>query len=495
MLKILVALSAFFSLLIASGDALGNFDKNFSASSQLQKKELYEDVRQAYMRAILSGDEETQKRALERLISGAGALKIDASDYVSDLNELNGAKAAPAQPVKQKQEKQTAGKQLFLLSATKKNQTLVLKFNGQLSAEKLKTFALHQKGVYRNVLDIKGSVNGKNLTYKNFITDEIRIVQYDPTTIRVTFNDKTQKLINAKIIGDSLVVGLQNFIADEALPQPLQKAPRQTDANAQNQENPKPDASNPKNAGDAKDKGKQNAPNLGSSPRYAATKKTVVIDPGHGGTDPGAVNGTLQEKTAVLAVAKKLGALLSAKGYNVFYTRSDDVFINLRDRTKFANDKMADLFVSIHANAAPNAAKAKSMHGIETFFLSPARSERSKNAAALENKSDIEEMNYFSQQTFLNFLNREKIIASNKLGIDIHRELLTSVRKLHNVSDGGVREAPFWVLVGALMPAVLIEIGYITHPSEGANLFNDAYQSALANGIANGIDGYFSKNR
>ena len=167
----------------------------------------------------------------------------------------------------------------------------------------------------------------------------------------------------------------------------------------------------------------------------------------------------------------------------------------MRDRTKFANDKMADLFVSIHANAAPNAAKAKSMHGIETFFLSPARSERSKNAAALENKSDIEEMNYFSQQTFLNFLNREKIIASNKLGIDIHRELLTSARKLHNVSDGGVREAPFWVLVGALMPAVLIEIGYITHPSEGTNLFNDAYQSALANGIANGIDGYFSKNR
>ena len=99
MLKILVALSAFFSFLIASDDALGNFDKNFSASSQLQKKELYEDVRQAYMRAILSGDEETQKRALERPISGAGVLKIDASDYVNDLNELNGAKAAPAQPV------------------------------------------------------------------------------------------------------------------------------------------------------------------------------------------------------------------------------------------------------------------------------------------------------------------------------------------------------------------------------------------------------------
>ena len=104
-------------------------------------------------------------------------------------------------------------------------------------------------------------------------------------------------------------------------------------------------------------------------------------------------------------------------------------------------------------------------------------------------------MNYFSQQTFLNVLNREKIIASNKLGIDIQKEILASARKVYAASDGSVREAPFWVLVGALMPAVLVEIGYITHPVEGEKLFNDAYQNALANGIANGIDGYFAKNR
>ena len=157
-----------------------------------------------------------------------------------------------------------------------------------------------------------------------------------------------------------------------------------------------------------------------------------------------------KKKTAVLGVAKKLGEILKSRGYKVYFTRSTDVFINLRSRTKFANDKMADLFVSIHANAAPNATKAKSMHGIETFFLSPARSERSKNAAALENKSDIEEMNYFSQQTFLNVLNREKIIASNKLGIDIQKEILASARKVYAASDGSVREAPFgcsWVLL------------------------------------------------
>ena len=222
--------------------------------------------------------------------------------------------------------------------------------------------------------------------------------------------------------------------------------------------------------------------------------RRIAIDPGHGGSDPGAISGKMQEKVAVLAVGKKLGEILKKRGYKVYFTRSNDTFINLRTRTKYANDKMADLFVSIHANAAPNAAKAASMHGIETFFLSPARSERSKNAAALENKSDIEEMNYFLQQTFLNVLNREKIIASNKLGIDMQRELLAQARKVYSASDGGVREAPFWVLVGALMPAVLVEIGYITHPVEGKMLYDDAYQNALALGIANGVDSYFAKN-
>ena len=136
------------------------------------------------------------------------------------------------------------------------------------------------------------------------------------------------------------------------------------------------------------------------------------------------------------------------------------------------------------------------MHGIETFFLSPARSERSKNAAALENKTDIEEMNYFSQQTFLNFLNREKIIASNKLAIDVQREVLASARKINsNVSDGGVREAPFWVLVGALMPAVLLEVGYITHPNEGKLINQSSYQNAIAKGLADGVDIYFTNQQ
>jgi len=173
---------------------------------------------------------------------------------------------------------------------------------------------------------------------------------------------------------------------------------------------------------------------------YKSTKgKLIVIDPGHGGSDSGAVGNGLKEKNVVLTTSKKLGALLTKRGYKVLYTRSTDVFINLRSRTAFAAKRNADMFISIHANAAPNASSALKMSGVETFFLSPARSERSKNAAALENRGDLEDMNTFSKQTFLNFLNREKIISSNKLAIDIQSYMLSSVKKSFSSRDGGVR--------------------------------------------------------
>ncbi|WP_141089102.1 N-acetylmuramoyl-L-alanine amidase family protein, partial [Campylobacter concisus] len=201
------------------------------------------------------------------------------------------------------------------------------------------------------------------------------------------FSDKVQKTIKANATGDLLIISAQNFISNENVRAPLHKLKNKNEKPVQSAVEP-----NLKS-----EPAQSEQPVEEPLPPVAAGKfsrnKTIVIDPGHGGTDPGAVNGSLKEKTAGLGVAKKLGEILKSRGYKVYFTRSTDVFINLRSRTKFANDKMADLFVSIHANAAPNAAKAKSMHGIETFFLSPARSERSKNAAALENKSDIEEMN------------------------------------------------------------------------------------------------------
>lgn len=224
-------------------------------------------------------------------------------------------------------------------------------------------------------------------------------------------------------------------------------------------------------------------------------KKVIVIDAGHGGDDVGAIGPDKRyEKVINFEVTKYLYSILKQRGYSVYLTRSNDRFIKVMDRTILANDKNADLFISIHTNAMPKE-KANSTSGIETFFLSPARSERAKRVAALENKDDIREMNESSKSAFLESLNRPRITASHKFAIDVQAGLLQSTRtKYKDVKDTGVKEGPFWVLVGAQMPSILIELGFISHPEESRRLYEKSYQQLLANGIANGIDSYFSKN-
>jgi N-acetylmuramoyl-L-alanine amidase len=228
---------------------------------------------------------------------------------------------------------------------------------------------------------------------------------------------------------------------------------------------------------------------------FKKKKRTIVIDPGHGGKDAGAVgNNRRYEKVVVFKVSKYLHDILKERGYEVYLTRKSDKFVELKDRTKLSNDKNADIFVSIHVNAIGKE-KAHTLQGIETFFLSPARSERAKRVAALENKADMNSMNNNSQMTFLTVLNQSKITASNKLAIDIQQNLLYGARQIYkDVVDGGVREGPFWVLVGAQMPSVLVELGYISHPKEVQRLFTTRYQKQLAHGLANGIEAYFAKN-
>lgn len=220
-----------------------------------------------------------------------------------------------------------------------------------------------------------------------------------------------------------------------------------------------------------------------------------MIDAGHGGKDCGTLGVTkVCEKHIVLKVATHLNKELKKRGYTTYMTRDKDVYLNLKERTDFANAKNADLFVSIHANSVPKSAK-KSPKGVETYFLSTARSDRARDVAEQENKDDIDVMNYFSKQTFLNSLNSHRLLASNKLAIDIQYGILKRLRqKYQGVTDGGVREGPFWVLAGALMPSVLIEIGYNSSPIEAPRLNDDAYQKSLAIGIADGIDGFVAKN-
>ncbi|WQU00764.1 N-acetylmuramoyl-L-alanine amidase [Helicobacter pylori] len=223
--------------------------------------------------------------------------------------------------------------------------------------------------------------------------------------------------------------------------------------------------------------------------------KKIVLDAGHGGKDCGAMSANLVcEKDIVLEVVKFLHKELKKRGYSVLLTRDKDIYIDLVARTELANKKGADLFISVHANSIPKRSTSNA-HGIETYFLSTARSERARKVAEQENKDDVNLMDYFSKSLLLNSLNTQRLIVSNKLAIDVQYGMLQSVRKNYpDVVDGGVREGPFWVLAGALMPSILIEIGYNSHAIESKRIQSKPYQKILAKGIADGIDSFFSKN-
>ncbi|WP_121011303.1 N-acetylmuramoyl-L-alanine amidase family protein [Helicobacter pylori] len=223
--------------------------------------------------------------------------------------------------------------------------------------------------------------------------------------------------------------------------------------------------------------------------------KKIVLDAGHGGKDCGAMSANLVcEKDIVLEVVKFLHKELKKRGYSVLLTRDKDIYIDLVARTELANKKGADLFISVHANSIPKHSTSNA-HGIETYFLSTARSERARKVAEQENKDDVNLMDYFSKSLFLNSLNTQRLIVSNKLAIDVQYGMLQNIRKNYpDVVDGGVREGPFWVLAGALMPSILIEIGYNSHAIESKRIQSKPYQKILAKGIADGIDSFFSKN-
>ncbi|WP_298957126.1 N-acetylmuramoyl-L-alanine amidase [uncultured Campylobacter sp.] len=379
---------------------------------------------------------------------------------------------------------------LALASLRGDGDEIVLEFNRDLKRSDYKDFTIASSDNFRFVIDFSARQKSQKTRLKDSFVSDVRVSQYNDKTVRIVLSDPKEFNANVEISGNMMILstaeGLKATKSARAEKNKDQKSGRKRGR----EQDSEPQISTIEESGGAK------STSVAAGKIYKSTKgKLIVIDPGHGGSDSGAVGNGLKEKNVVLATSKKLGALLQKRGYRVLYTRSTDVFINLRSRTAFAAKRNADMFISIHANAAPNASSALKMSGVETFFLSPARSERSKNAAALENRGDLEDMNTFSKQTFLNFLNREKIISSNKLAIDIQSYMLSSVKKSFSSRDGGVREAPFWVLVGATMPAVLVEMGYITHPQEGKNLGKSAYQDRIAQGIANGVDAYFQKNK
>ncbi len=214
----------------------------------------------------------------------------------------------------------------------------------------------------------------------------------------------------------------------------------------------------------------------------------IVIDPGHGGKDPGCFyKKGVNEKDIVLSIAKILAkALKKEVGCEVYLTRSKDVFLPLERRTAIANMKKADLFISLHINAH----KDKNISGLETYYLNMATDERSVLVAARENATS--EKNISDLQSILNDLMlNTKIHESSRLAHAVQKSIVTEARtRYKHVKDLGVKQAPFYVMIGAHMPAILVEAGFLTNYTERKRLLTKTYQDKMAKGIAEGIKAY-----
>ena len=232
-------------------------------------------------------------------------------------------------------------------------------------------------------------------------------------------------------------------------------------------------------------------PAKGKQPPVAGIRK-VVLDPGHGGKDPGAIGvGGIAEKDIVLAVAKKLERKLKQEmGVEVVLTRRDDRFIPLEDRTAIANAEGADLFVSLHMNASPNG-EAK---GLETYYLDNTNDEGSLRLAARENATSRK--NVSDLQFILSDMTQSmKLEDSITLAHHLQHSLVDAMStRLADIRDLGVKKALFYVLVGARMPSVLVEMFFITNKTEGPAMSQETYQNAVVDALYDGILKYKESN-
>ena len=362
---------------------------------------------------------------------------------------------------------------------------LRLKFSGAIDKKKVHTFTLIKP--YRKVFDIKNCRLAKRNLGEHLKCSTIRslkIAQYRPDIVRIVVgHDIPYHCTPYKPI-------LSKFQYHIPLPKTTSPLPAK-------RYKPSKHISIKTTPIIAKKK-HSNVKKIPTTPSYHSHKgEIIVIDAGHGGHDSGAVSRGKREKDLVLQVAKRLGQELKKRGYPVYLTRRTDRFLKLTQRTHIADKKGATVFVSIHANSVPRS-KQNRVHGIETFFLQNTRDAKSQRIAARENAAVLKGAgSRLSKRVIVDsVLNGPKIIESNKLAIDVQKRIITNLRAHYRgVKDGGVRHAPFWVLVGASRPSILVEVGYISHPRERKRLFNRKYQQLLARGIAEGIDNYLGNRR
>lgn len=221
--------------------------------------------------------------------------------------------------------------------------------------------------------------------------------------------------------------------------------------------------------------------------------RRIVVDAGHGGRDPGAVGpGGTYEKTVTLALAKKLARKLEASlGCEVILTRNRDVYLPLEERTAIANKVGADLFISLHANAN----KSRKPYGVETYYLNFSKNDKAAALAARENGTSLKEVSDLELILF-DLMANAKINESSRLAAEIQKGLVSGLgRHYSKIKDMGVRQGPFYVLLGATMPSVLIEAAFISNPREEKRLASGTYQDRTADAIARSVRRYAENNK
>ncbi|MCX5863881.1 MAG: N-acetylmuramoyl-L-alanine amidase [Deltaproteobacteria bacterium] len=313
----------------------------------------------------------------------------------------------------------------------------------------------------------------KTIPIEDGLLRQVRNAQFDPKTVRVVLDTQSN-------ISDYKVFTLANPFRVVIDVMSSGAAPEKAEKHGDKEK--------------VADKGKESRPAASKAENPTLARqlglgiKRIVIDPGHGGKDPGTCSPSgLKEKDIVLDVALRVAKIIKEKlGCEVILTRDHDVFVPLEERTAIANAKEADLFLSIHVNAAPN----HEARGVETYVLDLASNKDAMRLAAMENATSAKQISDL-QSILLDLMQNSKINESLKLAGLVQEKMVSGLnKKFSDVPNLGVKKAPFVVLIGAQMPAILTEIAFLSNAEEEKRLKDDAYLADVAKHISSGVAQY-----
>ena len=354
-------------------------------------------------------------------------------------------------------------------------------------------------GPDRIYFDLIGTRVTKALASKPFPVDgdflqQIRVGQNKPDTVRVVLDFKSISDYNVFWLPDPyrLVVDISG-----KKPRPVRSAPEALVASKPPSSPPPAPAETPPEAPSAPPPSERVEIDLPPPPRaggeYSVAQqlgvelRKVIIDPGHGGHDPGTMSKKgLREKDLVLDISTRVAKILDSKGFQVLMTRTKDVFIPLEERTAIANSNDADVFVSIHVNAS----RSSKPRGVETYYLNLATTPDAAEVAARENASTtrrLSELNDLLQKV----MNNSKIEESQELARHVQGTMASNLfSSTKDSRNRGIKTAPFYVLLGARVPSVLVEVAYLSNRKDEELLKSAAYRQKIAESIASGVGSY-----